>query len=564
MKTIIPALLVGSIAGCTGKITAGGSDETGGARDITPPAIEIEMPQRGTIAEGTQVQVAGRVTDVESDIAQVTINGQPTAVGADGSFSLTLDASSDGITLLETIASDTAGNQASDARAVLTGTLVSHETPVAEGLAAHVSAQAMNGLSSMLSTTVNNVNFTSVAKSQNPVVDTGSSCNSAKVYVDSVGHGGINVDANPVTGGIKAGVSIRSLVVRGRVTFRAVCISGSANWTIRATSYDVGGRIAPTLNSAAINIGLDGITSQFRGFNLTISGVPGVVVDMVEGRVRDELAKILRDKIRQLLPPLANDFLAEFLADSWDVNLLGQTLNLSVWPSAMTWTAEGGTIVLDTSTTIDGMGDALYLSSPRPRPSTTDLTSTGFRVGVADDVLNQLLSAMWVTGSFEDQMVPVEDALLSAAFGGDVGSATLNALLPPVASFDTTTGTARLTIGDLMMTVLDPSGDTLAQFVISSEIDLAVETTADGRVKLVTRTPRILAQVLEQSPNLVTPLDGTKVTSIAELAVTQLSLMADELLDTLPVPGLADAAISSPTFQPANGYLLIGGQLSFR
>jgi hypothetical protein len=562
MKTIIPALLVGSIAGCTGTITRGGDDETG-ARDITPPTIEIEMPQRGTIAEGAQIQVAGRVTDIQSDIAQVTINGQPTSVGGDGRFSLTLEAS-EGITLLETIASDTAGNQSSDARAVLAGTLVSHQTPVADGLAAHVSGQALTGLSSMLSTTVSNTNFTALAKSQNPVVNTGSGCNSAKVYVDSIGHGSIGVSASPVAGGIKAGVKIQSLVVRGRVTFRAVCISGSANWTIRATSYDVGGRIAPTLSSAAINIGLDGMTSQFRGFNLSISGVPGFVVDMIEGSVRDELAKILRDKIRQLVPPLASDFLAEFLADSWNVNLLGQTLNLSVWPSGMNWTAEGGTIVLDTSTTIDGMGDALYLSSPRPRPSTADLTSTGFRVGLADDVLNQLLSAMWVSGSFEDQMVPVDGDLLSSAFGGDVGSATLSLLLPPVASFDTTTGTARLTIGDLMMTMQDPSGGTLAQFVISSEIDLAVESSASGRIKLVTRAPRILAQVLEQSPNLLTPLNSIKVMSIAELAVKQLSQAADELLDTLPVPGLADAAISSPTFQPANGYLLIGGQLSFQ
>jgi hypothetical protein len=183
---------------------------------------------------------------------------------------------------------------------------------------------------------------------------------------------------------------------------------------------------------------------------------------------------------------------------------------------------------------------------------------------LADDVLNQLLSAMWVSGSFEDQMVPVDGDLLSSAFGGDVGSATLSLLLPPVASFDTTTGTARLTIGDLMMTMQDPSGGTLAQFVISSEIDLAVESSASGRIKLVTRAPRILAQVLEQSPNLLTPLNSIKVMSIAELAVKQLSQAADELLDTLPVPGLADAAISSPTFQPANGYLLIGGQLSFQ
>src|SRR5690606_41424931 len=122
---------------------------------------------------------------------------------------------------------------------------------------------------------------------------------------------------------------------------------------------------------------------------------------------------------------------------------------------------------------------------------------------------------------------------------------------------------SRCTCGDLMVTAVCQSGETLAEFVVSAEIELAVETSSNGRVKLVTRSPRILAQVLEQSPTLLTELDNLKVAAIAELAIKQMSLKADDLLESLPVPGIADATITSPTFQPAGGYLLMGGEVTF-
>src|SRR5690606_8724167 len=146
MRTVVHALLVGSLAACTGTVTGGaGGDGDGAKRDITPPTIVIDVPQRGTLAEGTRVVVSGRATDVESDISQVTINGQSTSVGPDGSFSLELEVA-EGITLIESIATDAAGNQATDARAVLAGTLVPQTTPVDDGVAAHLSGAAMDGL----------------------------------------------------------------------------------------------------------------------------------------------------------------------------------------------------------------------------------------------------------------------------------------------------------------------------------------------------------------------------------------------------------------------------------
>jgi hypothetical protein len=228
----------------------------------------------------------------------------------------------------------------------------------------------------------------------------------------------------------------------------------------------------------------------------------------------------------------------------------------------MNWTEQGGTIVLDTSSTVDG-ADALYLSSPRPRPADADLASTGLRIAVADDVLNQLFASIWSSGALEDTVLPLPGDALSAAFGGDVQAAALTMILPPVANFDTSTGTAKLTVADLQMDATSPAGTLLASFVLSAEIELAVETSSDGRVRIVTRAPRILVQVLEQSDELLTELTPEKVAAIAELGISQVSLLADDLLGSIPVPGIAGATITSPTFQPVGGYLLLGGDISF-
>ena len=564
MTKALPILLIGTLAGCTGTITSGtGGGGNAGANDHTPPTVEMTSPERGTVTGDGTVTVSGRATDTESDIAQVTINGTQATLAGDGSFTATLD-TVPGITLIDTVATDAAGNTAHDARAVLTGTLVDQTTPVSAGLAANISAEAMTGLSSMVSDLANNTDFGAIARSQNPVANTGgTSCNSANVYVDSISQGGTNVNAGPTQGGIDTGVTMRNLVVRGHVNFRAVCIGGSDSYTITADAFDLGGMIAPGISGGDITIALNGVTADFRGFNLSAGGVPGFITDLIKSKVRDKLTQILRDKISQMVPPLANSFLAQFLADSYSVSVFGQNLNIAVEPSGMTWTDQGGTIVLDTSATVDGV-DGMYLSTPSSLPSEADMASNGLRIAVADDVLNQLLAGIWSSGALENAILPNQGDALSAAFGGEVSSATVTIMLPPVASFDTTTGTAQITLGDVMVEAMGQGGESLAKFVMSAQIELAAETSANGTVKLITQTPTILAQVLSQSDTLLAPLTDQKVSAIAELAIKQIALQADGVLEDIPVPGLAGATVMSPTFAPAQGYLLMGGQIQFQ
>jgi hypothetical protein len=90
---------------------------------VTPPPPDVEpeltiiSPDRGTFVDGPIV-VSGRVRD--DGPARVTVDGQPIAVAADGTFSTTL-APRPGLAIVETHAIDATGHDVRDVRSVLTG-----------------------------------------------------------------------------------------------------------------------------------------------------------------------------------------------------------------------------------------------------------------------------------------------------------------------------------------------------------------------------------------------------------------------------------------------------------
>lgn len=548
MHRLLPLALVSLLGAC------GASNPDVDSDDRSPPTLEITSPERGTTSASTSIEVTGRVIDDGS--VEVSVNGVAAKIDGNGNFAVTLNAT-EGITLLETVAIDGGGNEARDARAVLAGNLVDIGTPVAAGLVARLSSDGMAGLGMLVGDVANDINWTALAKNYNPVASGSQIGCSYDAYVDSVRHGGFTVDTGAAEGGIDGAVRAADLVVDGHIDY---CF-GTEEFTVSASAFNLGALIAPRLQGAAIEVDLQGVTATFSNFQLSVSNVPGWIEDQFEGKVRDKIAQVIRDRASTLVPDLATDYLADFLATTHELSLLGRTVGLSVWPTAMSWTATGGTITLDGASSVSGAEGAVYLSSPRQAPGESMLGGTGLAVGVADDVLNQLLAAMWASGAFTDAMIPIEGDTIDAVFGAEGTRATVTLSLPPVASFDRE-GPAQLVIGDLEVDAVDPSGKTLARFVISAEIELTARAGGMG-IALSTDTPRILAQVLETAPDLIAPIDEQKVSAIAGIAIGQLASRADDLLAGIPVPGVSGASLEPSVLASAGGYLVIGGDLGF-
>jgi len=547
--------LVFSLSACSGT-QPGGDSQTA---DRNPPILEITAPLRGAMSDGTILIVTGRAFDYETSVTQVTVNGHLAELEIDGTFTFELSGT-DGIIFLETVAVDEAGNQQFDTRAVLIGNLVEQDTPVADGVVARIGADTYEVLGRMVSELASITDFEALALSLNPVVNTGNGCNSAKIYVETLSLGDVPVSATAVAGGIDAAVSVKDVEVTGRVTFRLLCIGGSASFTITADSYNLTGLVRPTIVNSDISLRLDNVTSAFSGFDLDVGGIPGFVENLFEGKVRDFLADLLGDRVGELLPDRASEFLSDLLADSYTISALGHSINVSVKPTAMTWDESGGLIIIETNASVDGVFGAHYLSTPMA-PPIADMGAPGLQVGLADDVPNQLLAAMWAAGSFEIGYDTRENDPVRTFFPR-ADRVEIYFSLPPVATA-ATIGILDIAVGDVIVEILDDDEGlgTLAKIAISAQLHLAAALGADGRIHLQTAQSRILTQILEQSDQLFIPLDSAKAAAFADLAIKRFARNADDLLAGLPIPSLVGATLTNPTIEPRGGYVVVGASL---
>lgn len=579
----IAVVLLASAAACTGAITGDAEDKGGSAdgetddpgdadsdsdpgvvlvTDPEAPHLVVEAPERGTIIDGDTVFVSGRVTETSSAVKNVLVNGRAVGIASDGSFEAAVTLPP-GITLIQTVATSVDDHVAADVRAVLGGTLVEPNTAVAAGVTAHIGPRAIDGMADKVAEMARALNLTSLATSQNPIVSTGSGCNSAQIRVESISRSSIAVGAAAVNGGIDTGAHVRGLVVRGRVYFRALCISASTSWTISSDVFGMRGMFAPSLSGGGIRVGLSNLQAGFSGFRLGIGGVPGFITDLFAGAVRDWLARTLRDRIAQIVPPQVNSLLRDFVADSVSVSQLGKTITTSIYPTSMTWSIVGGSIALRTSSAVAGSAGVPYVSTPRMRPTAATMVSSDLRVAVADDAANQLLSAVWASGALEAMVSPtISDQLDDLGIDNEFSGAVIDLSLPPVADFDEATGTARISIGDLVIDPLDALGQSAGAIVVSAEVDLVAVTAADGRLQIAARPPRLIFQALDEGSAEI--LDVEAAGMIARAATEQLATELGRLLETLPVPGLPGVVLKDVGMAPIEGYLVMGGTLTYR
>jgi hypothetical protein len=531
----------------------------GQTADYPPPTLEVTEPARATFAETDTVVVRG-YADAAAGLAEVRVNGQPADLASDGSFSLTLEVP-DTLTLIETVAVDENGTETVDARAVMAGNLVEQSTPVADAMAAHVSEGAMAGFGEMISDFANDTDWQELARSLNPIASAGDGCNEYRAHVNTVSHGAIGLTTRAAAGGIRVGLRINNLRVTGRVDWRAVCISGTTTFTITANSYELGGLVVPGFVRSALDVSIQDVTSEFQGFRLSADGIPGFVEDTFQGQARTRLANMLRDTIQNEVPALAREFLGGFTSNQFDFEVLGQPIRMQVRPTDMSCTERGGTIVLESSADVPGLGGGVYLSNPQARPNPGSTGGSGLEVAIAADAINQVLAAIWHSGVLEDTLLPDEASALGAILGQEIGSATATMLLPPIVTFDGQSEISRITLGDVVIEAFGPGGDSLVKFALSAEIEITVGQRSDGGLRLRTGASRVLAQVLERAPGV--RATGPALTSVVELIVPQVGRQVQSLFDVIPIPGLPGGEIGSPVIQPHDGYVVAGGEVVF-
>jgi hypothetical protein len=552
MARLPSCALLGLVAACGNSVTDDPTDDA--TRDALPPTIEIEAPARGTIADGATTMGRGRVPDL-GGVAAVTINGREASLDGDR-FELELTGAP-GINLIETRAVDRAGNAATDARAVLIGALADQGTRIEDALVVRIDGPAIDALAAVAGAALSETDWSTLFDPDVPIYDE-RGCGEATVWLDALSIGEVAMDATPVADGIALAASALDLRVEGHLHFKtpwwAGCFGGNREFVIADPSWDASMSVRPTLTAGVVAVEVGALVMD-EAYPIDLEP------DFLEGTLRKRLRAGINEKLRAEVAPtlsgVVTDLLDEFLARDLPVAVMGQTVRLSLAPTAMAWGADGGRVALAASAVVDGVEGASYLANPAPAP--TDLGSEGVAIAVADDLANQLFAGMWAAGALELGYVPAEDDPLFTIFP-TADAVEIEMLLPPIVDADVEAGDLGLTVGDALIDVKQ-DGATLGRFALYAELELKAVVADDGTLRLRTGAPRVVAQLLEQAADLPIELDDEKIAAFSEYAIKDFVHDADDLLASLPIPSTG-ATIASPDVRPRDGYVVLAGTLT--
>jgi hypothetical protein len=299
---------------------------------------------------------------------------------------------------------------------------------------------------------------------------------------------------------------------------------------------------------------------EFEGFKFDVSGIPNSIVKMFVN-VEKEVAKGIYSAIKDMLPGMVGGFLAELDDQALALKVLGVETDLRIKPTQLDFDDDGATIAAEIAVTFPQLAEADFVRTPADSPMSQLLDlQRGFRVGLADEVANQLLAGFWAARALDlDREIPEGDAA-KTFLGDEVARTSFQVLLPPMVQMDPGRGVSRVTFGDVMVDVTDAAGGILYRFVVSGSLDLKVSVTADLRLSIETSSPDLWVSILES--NGPAALTEDQLTALAELSIRDLARLIDGSLGTLPIPAFADLSLVDPAILGARGYLLLGADFA--
>lgn len=509
-----------------------------------PPILEITAPTRGLVQQKADAMTVTGIVHENSHgdaIKSVTVNGTDATVNADGSFSAEVSMV-EGVSLIETVATDNNGGTISDTRAVQSGELHKVGDNIPAAVTAALSTDAFAKISEAAGPLIMSLNFGSLIAP----IDVG--VLSAKVYVDDVKLGGVHVSLTPVDGGIKFSAELTGVRVPGHVTY-SLLGSHTINAMITADKVAISGTLNVAPNGmTGFKTTVSNADVQLDNPDLSADGLPGEILDLIP--LTTILEAVAPPLVETAMTPLMNTALGA-LAGPQMLDVLGFKLDMQVAPSAVAFTSAGGLITLDMKMMIAGAESSpgfIYTKNGMP---TLD-ASEGFQIALADDLANELLAELAATGVLELQL-PVP--------GGLFDSTKVHMTMPPMINADATDGQLRLFLGDMQATFM--KGDTaVGQAAINARVDLAIApTVGGGSVALKLGTPEIHINIVEDTIANQTGLNDKQLTAASSAVLGGQIDQISQLLVSVPLPSIAGLNIGNLSVGSDSGYILLKGEL---
>jgi hypothetical protein len=368
-------------------------------------------------------------------------------------------------------------------------------------------------------------------------------CLYGHVSIDDVRMQGVKIALTPTNGGISFAAEITGLDVPGHANYAVACVDGSSQLRVTASRIVVGGTLLVSPN------GTNGFTTDLvdqnvvlEGFNLSASGIPGTIIDMID--MDSAIQSIVPFVAKLGMEPMLNQALGA-MAGPKQLDVLGKQLTVQVAPSDILFDNDGALIGLDMAMLIGGAEKAKYVFTENGSPAID--SSQGFTIGLADDLANQMIAQAHALGLLKLSM---------PASGATFDSTDIEMSLPPMISADPSDGKLRVVLGDMLVTFVD-HGTPIGKAALNATIDLAIEPAANGyAVALKLGKPNISVNVIGDNNTRMGDEDLEKATQFClDAQIANIS----KLLVNIPIPSVAGLQMKNLSVGSDAGFVMVKG-----
>lgn len=520
-----------------------------------PPVLKVTSPERSLIRDGAgQLLVMGTVApNVDGvPVKSVKVNGVSAVVGADGQFNAMLDIKP-GATLIHTEAVDENGGKASDTRSVEAGELRMPGANIENAVTMAISKEAFAKVAGAAGTMIKGMDFKPMLMPMNPIMhagdENGEDCLFARLFIDDFKMSNATITLVPVNGGLAFSAKLEGVDVPGRMRYAALCASGQTNTRVTASSALVKGTLLVTPDGMnGFKTELKDQTVQITGLNITASGIPGAVLDILP--LESVIEYVAPIAAKMFMGPMMNKALGG-LGGPKQLEVLGKTITVQVSPSEIIFDADGGLVTLDMKMLIAGTENSKgFIFTDNGYPSMDP--GTGMAIGLADDLANSMLSQVVATGLLNITM---------PKHGGSFDASQIAPTSPPMISADPASGMMRVVLPD-MMTTFTQQGRPVGKAAINATLELKVTPSNSGYgVAIELGKPTIYANVLDDIPN-ETMLTDADLGAAVEIGLNSQIASISALLGSIPLPAMpAGLTMKNMSVTSDDGYVMMRGTL---
>jgi hypothetical protein len=468
------------------------------------------------VAPGSALTVAGSAVDVNGTMS-VTVDGQPVAVAADGSFSATISTQF-GINFVDVVATDAYGVQTTKACTFLAAhqwadPTVAYGDTISLGLAQgavddNARTASINSLGDTLYDVVNSVGMFSALdgalRAANPLKSEGCDQQVCAVFCFCAYSSGIEYQGGSLPGPNTASLTLVPGGVAAAAQVNNIGLNLHVHGDIGPIPYDTSGWV--TFSSMQINVTLDAglsgghphmtirpgtIVTSVGSMSPNFSGLDSwILTHVVIPLAQDSLQKAVSSQLQSYITNNFNSVL-DSVVSGLDIESLGTSFNVPRLDGAgnlpLSFSVAMSSLSTTTARMLFGIGTrftgpfanayaSLGIAIPTG-PVLADPMNGSSPVGIAvhSSIFNQVLHALWRANYF---VATFDGATLAPGNPAAAGmTLAVTARLPPVAVL--TGSSVQLSLGDLDVVVTDPSTSTSITVAFGARAHAAIALTGD-------------------------------------------------------------------------------------